>query len=95
MPLFPLAAALAHGNLIAEVCIIIAVNVGGTIACVAGARWALRDVEGVHPSLVAWPWEAAAWGIPTQQQPTTKAEESAAAPPAVEELPPAEATKED
>ncbi len=41
--------------------------VGGSIACVAGLRWVLRDVDGVPTSVLAWPWEAEAWGIPPAQ----------------------------
>jgi len=44
------------------------INVGSTLACVVGLRWALRDVDGVPPSLLAWPWEAEAWGIPPSKK---------------------------
>jgi hypothetical protein len=40
---------------------------GGTIACVAGLRWALRDVDSVPPSITAWPWEPEAWGFPPRE----------------------------
>jgi len=62
--LFPLAYKLSGGRLIPEILIATAINVGSTIACVVGLRWALSDVEGVPPSVLAWPWEREAWCPP-------------------------------
>jgi len=61
--LFPLAAALSGGRLGPEIALAIIINVGGAIACAAGLRFCLKDVEGVPPGVTAWPWEAAAWGF--------------------------------
>jgi hypothetical protein len=65
--LFPLAVLLSGGRLGPEILIAIALNVGGTIACVAGLRLALKDVPDVPPSVTAWPWEPEAWGFPSRQ----------------------------
>ena len=102
--LFPLAAALSGGRLGPEIAIAIIVNVGGTIACAAGLRWALKDVPNVPESVTAWPWEPQAWGFPpnkTEAEGDSKAAEetpaavdgSAAAPSpqAAPEQPPAAA----
>ena len=48
---------------------------GGTIACVAGLRWALRDVDSVPPSITAWPWEPEAWGFPPREASSDAAKE--------------------
>ena len=61
--LCPLAYYLSGGRLLPEIAIALVVNVGGTLACVAGLRWVLRDVDGVPTSVLAWPWEPEAWGI--------------------------------
>ena len=49
---------------------------GGTIACVAGLRWALRDVDSVPPSITAWPWEPEAWGFPPREASSDAAKEA-------------------
>ncbi len=89
--LFPLAAALSGGRLGPEIAIAILVNVGGTIACAAGLRWALKDVPNVPESVTAWPWEPQAWGFPPNKAATDSSaaadSSEAAAPP---EAPPAE-----
>ena len=74
--LFPLAAALSGGRLGPEIALAVIINVGGTIACAAGLRWALKDVPNVPESVTAWPWEPQAWGFP----PNKAADSSAAAP---------------
>jgi hypothetical protein len=48
---------------------------GGTLACVAGLRWALRDVDNVPPSITAWPWEPEAWGF-QKRDPATEGEQA-------------------
>jgi hypothetical protein len=77
--LFPLAAALSGGRLGPEIAIAIIVNVGGTIACAAGLRWALKDVPNVPESVTAWPWEPQAWGFPKKADSSAAAPEGAAA----------------
>jgi hypothetical protein len=66
--LFPLACLLSGGRLGPEIAIAVLINVGGTVACVAGLRWALKDVPNVPSSVTAWPWEPEAWGLPPRAQ---------------------------
>ena len=75
--LFPLAYYLSGGRLLPEIAIALVVNVGGTLACVAGLRGVLRDVDGVPTSVLAWPWEPEAWGI-NQERATAAVDSSGA-----------------
>ena len=71
--LFPLAYKLSGGRLVPEILIATVINVGSTLGCVIGLRWALADVDGVPPALLAWPWEKEAWCPPEKQDETRAA----------------------
>jgi hypothetical protein len=77
--LFPLACLLSGGRLGPEIAIAVLINVGGTVACAAGLRWALKDVPNVPSSVTAWPWEPEAWGLPPRGQQQQQAEAAKAA----------------